>query len=77
MSVVLAACYGVVDEIHQCFVPGRTASAADLLSDIAGAWTMVLVLQWRVLGLAVARARLPYAMLACAGAVLLATLGPW
>ena len=35
----LVACglFGVLDEWHQSFVPGRHASAADVLSDITGA----------------------------------------
>ncbi len=37
LSVVLAVGYGVTDEFHQSFVPGRFASAGDLLADLAGA----------------------------------------
>lgn len=29
--------YGVTDEIHQMFVPGRTAELADLVADATGA----------------------------------------
>lgn len=36
-SIALAAGYGVVDELHQSFVPGRTASMADALADLVGA----------------------------------------
>ncbi len=32
-----SAIFGVVDEVHQSFVPGRTASARDVLADAAGA----------------------------------------
>ena len=32
----LGAIYGVLDEWHQSFVPGRDASAGDVLADIAG-----------------------------------------
>jgi len=36
--VVVAALYGLSDEIHQHFVPTRNSSALDLLSDTVGAW---------------------------------------
>lgn len=37
IACVLAVLYGVTDEFHQSFTPGRTASAADLLVDLVGA----------------------------------------
>jgi VanZ family protein len=33
-----AALYGVSDEIHQYFVPGRDASVGDWVADAIGAW---------------------------------------
>jgi VanZ family protein len=36
-AVVLTTLYGLSDEWHQSFVPGRYASAADLLADFVGA----------------------------------------
>lgn len=36
MAVVLVAVYGVLDEIHQHFVPGRTPEVLDVLADIGG-----------------------------------------
>jgi VanZ family protein len=36
-AILLAALYGVTDEIHQMFVPGRSADAYDLLADTLGA----------------------------------------
>ena len=37
LAVLLATLYGVTDEAHQRFVPGRTAEIADLIADAVGA----------------------------------------
>lgn len=39
-----AVAYGVVDELHQSYVPGRVCSFADLVSDAAGAAFATLTL---------------------------------
>lgn len=44
-ALVLTALYGVSDEIHQFFVPGRHARAADVLFDSAGALAMILLIR--------------------------------
>ena len=36
MSIVIGTLYGISDEIHQIFVPFRTASLLDLMADILG-----------------------------------------
>ena len=36
LSIILTGLYGLSDEIHQSFVPGRAAEAADALADLAG-----------------------------------------
>jgi VanZ family protein len=36
LSVLLSALYGISDEIHQSFVPYRTADVIDALADILG-----------------------------------------
>jgi len=38
--------YGVVDEFHQIYVPGRTPDPLDALADGTGALAFVLVLVW-------------------------------
>lgn len=37
VPVVFAGLYGLSDELHQHFVPGRSADAVDLLVDVAAA----------------------------------------
>lgn len=76
-SWLLATAYGGVDEWHQSWVPGRTASLGDVLSDAVGA----------ALGVALVRAawawdgrqavRLSLLVLAGMASVTLATFGPW
>ena len=36
LAAVLTAAYGLTDEFHQSFVPGRTAEARDLAADTLG-----------------------------------------
>ncbi len=36
-AIVVASCYGVTDEIHQLFVPGRMCDPADWATDTCGA----------------------------------------
>ena len=37
LAVLLATLYGLTDEAHQYFVPGRSAEAADVFADLNGA----------------------------------------
>jgi VanZ family protein len=41
----LATLYGVSDEVHQLFVPGRHGRVADVLFDASGAILMILLLR--------------------------------
>ncbi len=37
LAIALASAYGITDEVHQAFVPGRHADPLDWLADTAGA----------------------------------------
>jgi VanZ family protein len=54
MVVVLVAAYGVLDEIHQHFVPGRMPEVFDVLADVSGGlmgvWLFTQSLHKRRLG---------------------------
>jgi len=36
LSIILSSLYGISDEIHQSFVPYRTADVMDVIADILG-----------------------------------------
>ena len=46
MAFMLTVLYGISDEVHQLFVPGRYGRVADVLFDISGALAMILILRW-------------------------------
>ena len=49
-ALLLATLYGLSDEYHQQFVPGRTSDLADVAADVTGAGLACLVLylsRWR------------------------------
>jgi len=50
MVVLFCVLYGVGDEIHQSFIPARTATGGDLLADAAGALCRVLAVRHREAG---------------------------
>jgi len=43
VAAVIASLYGVTDEIHQSFVPGRSMEFADWVADTAGAAVAILM----------------------------------
>ena len=47
VAVSLAAAYAATDELHQAFVPGRTAAVTDVLIDASGALAGQLALALR------------------------------
>jgi len=50
-SVLLSSVYGITDEYHQSFVPGRSTTIDDWAADTVGAVIAVLAILW------IARAR--------------------
>ncbi len=46
----MSAAYGIVDEVHQYFVPGRQLSVWDMLSDVFGSVTAVMFMAWLMSG---------------------------
>lgn len=46
--LIIVALYAVLDEIHQSFVPGRVASLVDVVVDVMGGATGLLIfVKWR------------------------------
>lgn len=43
-AIGIATAYGVLDEFHQSFVPGRDPSALDVLADFVGATLAVMII---------------------------------
>lgn len=43
LGLLLVACYALLDEFHQSFVPSRTASIYDSAIDVAGGLTVLLL----------------------------------
>ena len=48
LAVLLCVAYGLLDEIHQIFVPGRTPSIWDLTADAIGATAGIQLLLIRI-----------------------------
>ena len=38
LPIIVVSAYGIIDEIHQCFTPGRESSIFDWLADTFGAF---------------------------------------
>lgn len=45
-TLLAVSAIGLLDEIHQHFLPGRTASFSDWLTDFAGAVIIIGILKW-------------------------------
>ena len=73
-AIAIAAAWGALDEVHQMFVPGRSASLWDVATDAAGAVLFVaVVVSLRGQGGRWARVAMPVAAVAAAATVLGAT----
>jgi VanZ family protein len=46
LVTVIVALYGVLDEVHQAYVPGRMSSVGDVMADTAGGF-IVAVMAYR------------------------------
>ena len=42
-AIVLTALYGIIDEYHQYFVPGRFSTVGDWLADVLGAIVFITI----------------------------------
>jgi VanZ family protein len=47
MAAALGIFWGMIDEVHQAFVPGRESSLLDFLADAAGVLSILAVMWWR------------------------------
>jgi hypothetical protein len=45
-TLIVGCCYAVLDEIHQAFVPGRTAEVYDVLADIFGVLIVINIYKY-------------------------------
>jgi len=58
LAIVLTTTYGVTDEIHQMFVPGRFADLNDVIADaIGGAMGAALCWVWGIISASPERSR--------------------
>lgn len=46
LAILFGAAYGLSDEVHQAFVPGRACEGADLVADIAGVVVATALFAW-------------------------------
>ena len=46
LTVVMISLFGVLDELHQLFIPGRDAEVGDWMMDTLGSATGFAVLRW-------------------------------
>jgi VanZ family protein len=76
LATLLAAVYGVVDELHQSFVPGRDASVADATTDLVSALMLAVTAHWLLADSARSRRAVPWLALASLASAAAATWLP-
>ena len=76
-SFVLSCAYGIVDELHQAWVPGRVCSVADLASDALGCALALTMLTCRLRPGRRGLVALGLCAAGCVVSVALATFIPW
>ena len=45
-TLLIASLYGLLDELHQLLVPGRSADVLDWLADVSGSVLAVLIIKY-------------------------------
>lgn len=50
-AILFCLLYGISDEVHQLFVPGRTCDITDVCVDVSGATIGTLLYRWLTLNL--------------------------
>jgi VanZ family protein len=74
---LLSVAYGIVDEVHQSFVPGRVCSVVDVLSDAFGAALAIALLGSCLSRSRVCNVALGACLVGSFASVAMATWGPW
>ena len=74
LAIAGAAAYGIVDEIHQTFVPNRVGDVYDVCADTLGAAFACCGLAWLLAADVRCRRALPWLIL---GAAVVLALGTW
>lgn len=44
--ILMAAVFGILDELHQAFIPGRTVDILDMAADVLGSFSAIMTYVW-------------------------------
>ena len=75
--MLIASLYGVVDELHQSYVPGRMCSFADFASDAVGAALAIVILRGITGAGSRSRGVATALLLVATGTIAVATFAGW